>query len=320
MKPFWKDVLFSCLMGLVLPAMVLRVGILFFDRDMAPEEPTVAQVIQEKPKQMLDVLTDEDVVRMELEEYLTGVVLAEMPAAFEAEALKAQAVVARTYTMRAHNGKSKHENASVCTNSSCCQGYISPHDYQIGGGTLESVEKIREAVSDTEGYVLSYGGELIEATYFSCSGGTTEDAVAVWGTDVPYLKSVESPGEEHATHYTDTAVFAADEFRAALSKDLVGQPEDWFGEISYTSGGGVESIEICGKRYRGTELRMLLGLRSTAFSISTDGELITVTTRGFGHRVGMSQYGADAMAAAGSDFREILSHYYPGTTLEQLED
>lgn len=320
MKPFWKDVLFSCLMGLVLPAMVLRIGILFFDRDMTPEEPTVAQIIQEKPKQMLDVLTDEDVVRMELEEYLTGVVLAEMPASFEVEALKAQAVVARTYTMRAHNGKSKHENASVCTNSSCCQGYISPRDYQANGGTRESVDKIREAVSNTSGFVLCYRGELIEATYFSCSGGVTEDAVAVWGTDVPYLISVQSPGEEHATHYTDTAFFGADEFRAALSKDLVGQPETWFGEITYTSGGGVEYIEICGRRYRGTELRMLLGLRSTAFSISTDGDLITVTTKGYGHRVGMSQYGADAMAAGGSDFREILSHYYPGTTLEQLED
>lgn len=320
MKPFWKDVLFSCVMGLIIPWMILSVGVAMFDSQPPSEEPTVAQIHQEKPETLIPVLTAEGVVEMELDSYLTGVVLAEMPASFEPEAHKAQAVVARTYTMRAHQGKAKHEGASVCTDSACCQGYVSEQDYLERGGTAESVEKIRAAVTATSGYVLTYEGELIEATYFSCSGGMTEDAVAVWGTDVPYLQSVSSPGEENATHYTDTAAFTADEFRAALGKDFAGTPKEWDIKMTYTAGGGVDTMEICGKEYEGTELRKLLGLRSTAFSIEAHEDTVIITTRGFGHRVGMSQYGADAMAASGSEYPEILAHYYQGTVLERLPD
>ena len=320
MKPFWKDVVVSCIMGLIVPGMVLSLGVALWDQGQGGEEPTVAHVIQERPKTMLTVQHGDELVQMELDAYLTGVVLAEMPASFAEEALKAQAVVARTYTMRAAEGKRKHADAAVCTDSACCQGYIAPEAYLEAGGTGRSIEKIRTAVEETEGLVLTYEGKLIEATYFSCSGGTTEDAVAVWGSDVPYLKSVESPGEEHATHFTDEMVCSADEFRAALCKDLVGAPDSWFGHITYTAGGGVDTIEICGVSYRGTEIRKLLGLRSTVFSIRTDGDLLTIKTRGFGHRVGMSQYGADAMADGGSDCAAILAHYYPGTTLERMAD
>ena len=286
MKSFWKDLLYACIMGLIVPGMVTNTG----------------------------------VVEMGLEDYLTGVVLAEMPASFEPEALKAQSVVARTYTMRAYNGSAKHDTGAVCTDSACCQGYISEEDYLAKGGTQEGIEKIREAVLATSGYVLTYEGELIEATYFSCSGGTTEDAVAVWGTDVPYLRSVSSPGEEAATHYTDTVTFPVSELEAALDVDLSGSESGWFSDIAYTAGGGVASIAIGGKTFTGTELRKALGLRSTAFSMETDGDVVFVTTRGYGHRVGMSQYGADAMAASGSTYAEILAHYYQGTVLELLPD
>lgn len=320
MKTFWKDLLYSCIMGLIVPGMILSVGVAMFDGETAGEEPTVAQIRQEVPQQLIPVLTGEGVVEMGLEDYLTGVVLAEMPVSFEFEAQKAQAVVARTYTMRARQGKSKHENAAVCIDSACCQGYISEADYIAKGGNQEGVTRIRQAVLETSGYVLTYEGALIEATYFSCSGGTTEDAVAVWGTDVPYLRSVSSPGEEGATHYTDTVTFSVSEFENALSVELSGNEKAWFSDITHTSGGGVDSMVIGGETFTGTELRKLLGLRSTAFSLETDGNTITVITRGYGHRVGMSQYGADAMAASGSGFAEILAHYYQGTKLEQLTD
>ena len=163
--------------------------------------------------------------------------------------------------------------------------------------------------------MLTYQGQLIEATYFSCSGGSTEDAIAVWGTDYPYLRATDSPGEENAAHYTDTVEFSEEEFEALLDRDLRGEPESWFGLTTYTAGGGIASMDIGGSTYTGTQLRQLLGLRSTAFTVTTDNDCVIITTRGFGHRVGMSQYGADVMAASGSSCEEILGHYYQGTTL-----
>ena len=320
MNVFWKDMMYACVMGLIVPAMVLSAGVAVFGSKNPETEPTVAEIIKEQPALEIPVLTEKGVVRMDLNDYLTGVVLAEMPAAFEPEAHKAQAVVARTYTMRAYRDKPRHDTACVCTDSTCCQGYISPEAYLEKGGSEEGIEKIRKAVLETADLVLTYEGKLIEATYFSCSGGVTEDAVAVWGTDVPYLRSVESPGEENATHYTDTVLFAPEELGDCLDLSGEGYPRDWIGTSSYTDGGGVDEIVICGDRFQGTQVRKLLGLRSTAFEIRWNGECFEITTKGYGHRVGMSQYGADAMAVSGSDFREILAHYYQGTTVASLSD
>jgi stage II sporulation protein D len=175
------------------------------------------------------------------------------------------------------------------------------------------VEAAWEAVSATSGYVLTYEGKPIEATYFSCSGGSTEDAVAVWGADFPYLRAVESPGEEAAAHHRDMLAFSRWELEKKLGVTLTGQ---WLGKITYTACGGVDAICIGGKTFTGKEIRTLLNLRSTAFSIKTEGEEIVIITKGYGHRVGMSQYGADAMARGGSSFAEILAYYYPGTSLE----
>jgi len=144
--------------------------------------------------------------------------------------------------------------------------------------------------------------------------------VAVWGTDVPYLQSVASPGEEHATYFTDTVIFEADDFSSKLEKDLRGDPAQWFSDVTYTDGGGVATMTIGGESYSGTQLRKLLDLRSTAFTVTTEGDLITIHTRGYGHRVGMSQYGADAMAASGSTYPQILAYYYQGTVLTSLAD
>lgn len=260
-------------------------------------------------------MPDETVTEMDLEEYILSVVLREMPSSFESEALKAQAVVARTYALRRQERGGKHDLAAVCTDPGCCQGYCSPEEYVNSGGATASLEKVRQAVYDTAGEVLMYNGTLAEATYFSCSGGYTEDAKAVWGTDIPYLQATYSPGEEHATYYTDTVTITADEFRRCIEESLPGFPGDWFGAITYTAGGGVDSIEICGKRYTGSQIRQALQLRSTAFVITPVGNSITITTKGYGHRVGMSQYGADAMAVRGSSYKDILQYYYKGTEL-----
>ena len=197
---------------------------------------------------------------------------------------------------------------------------MAPETFLAKGGKEQDVQRIRELVAATDGEVLTYEGELIEATYFSCSGGATEDAVAVWGTDVPYLRSVVSPGEEHAAHYTDTVSFSSQTFASRLGLPLTGRPATWFSEITYTEGGGVATMKIGTETFYGTQLRKLLGLRSTAFEITMEDDLIIVTTHGYGHRVGMSQYGADAMAASGSTYPEILAYYYQGAVLSIYTD
>lgn len=318
MKYIWKDVYLAGVMGILVPGLLLNVGVKAYEDAEQNQIVTEAVVIVTEPEEesepaaTIPVLLKEqgNIRELNLEEYLVGVVLAEMPASFDEEALKAQAVVARTYTVRAMEGKGKHDDGDICGDSSCCQGYLAPVDY---GGEEDALAKVRNAVESTAGQVLSYEGKLIEATYFSCSGGTTEDAVAVWGTDVPYLQSVKSPGEEDATYYTDSVSFSVSEFASRLGINLTGNP--WVENVSYTAGGGVDTMVIGGLTFKGTELRKLLGLRSTAFTITATEDTVTVHTRGYGHRVGMSQYGADAMAAQGSTYKEILSHYYQGTEL-----
>ena len=328
MKMLWKELTLAILMGIVMPGVLLGVATsrepprleTSISTDTILETLAEAQTEPTTPTVVVPILTDRGVVEMDLDEYLTGVVLGEMPVSFELEALKAQGVVARTYTMRAWYRGGRHDGAAVCTDSTCCQSYRSPENHLAAGGTWTDVERIRGAVRATTGQVLTYEGQLIEATYFSCSGGTTEDAVAVWGTDYPYLRSVDSPGEEGATHYTDTVTFTPAQFEKAMGVDLTGSPSRWFGLTTYTTGGGVSTMEIGGTAYKGTTLRSKLGLRSTVFTVSATDSTITIKTKGFGHRVGMSQYGADAMAVLGSSYREILSHYYQGTTLTLLEN
>lgn len=253
--------------------------------------------------------------QMDIDTYLTAVVLCEMPAEFELEALKAQAIVARTYALKKVISGGKHAEAAVCMNSSCCQGYFHPDDYLEHGGQDDLLEKVRFAVEETKDLVIVFEGELIDATYFSCSGGRTEDAVAVWGSDIPYLQSIESPGEESATHYTDTVCFSINDISKRLNIETEKLAGQWISNITYTDGGGVDTLDICGETYTGTQLRQLLNLRSTAFVITSIGQSVTITTKGYGHRVGMSQYGAEAMALKGSNYQEILTHYYQGVTL-----
>lgn len=331
MKQIWKQIAASAVMGLLAPGLVLATVVAISEHRETPENvasltqsvsgtaqsETIPDVPQTGMSMTIPVLFgDGDVVQMDLDTYLVGVVLAEMPASFEPEAHKAQAVVARTYALKRFTGQPKHEGGAVCTDSACCQGYISPEDYLENGGTQAEVDEIRQDVLETSGEVLTYQGELIEATYFSCSGGWTEDALAVWGAEIPYLHATSSPGEENASHYTDTVFFTKTEFTTALGVELSGEPDTWLGDVSYTPGGGVDTLEIGGIAYKGTTLRRLLGLRSTAFTMTPQENGITVVTKGFGHRVGMSQYGADAMAVSGSSYEEILTHYYSGTVLE----
>ena len=317
----WKDVLCALILGLICPgvlvSMIQNAKIQSLPNEtLISECSTITETVR-KDSQVAVLTNTGEIISMEWDEYITGVVLCEMPVEFEAEALKAQAVVARTYALRRISTGGKHIGADVCTDPSCCQGYRDLSNFLESGGTEEQLNKVENAVISTNSQVLLYNGEPIEATYFSCSGGRTEDALAVWGAEIPYLRATDSPGEEKANHYTDTVHYSGEEFLKRLGLSSTVRPEGWVEEITYTEGGGVKDIRICGQAFSGTKVRQLLGLRSTAFVISVVGEKVTITTKGFGHRVGMSQYGAEAMAVAGSNYKDILNHYYQGTSLSE---
>ena len=322
MKTIWKELMACVLMVLVLPGVAMHVTGEILKKE---EKLEVAAQSPSEPEPELRELTgnplipvrfsDGVVKKLDMEEYLVGVVLAEMPANFETQALRAQAVAARTYAGKAHLYGGKHGDGSICTDSTCCQAYVSQAGYLKQGGSALGVEKVRNAVRATKGQVLTYQGELIEATYFSCSGGSTEDAQAVWGADFPYLRAVPSPGEENTQFYEDQMTIPREKAESLLGFTLPENPMEWIGEVRRTAGDGVATMELGGRIFKGTELRSLLGLRSTCFTASADDRGLLIVTRGYGHRVGMSQYGADAMAAAGKTYREILSYYYQGTEL-----
>lgn len=249
--------------------------------------------------------------KMDLEEYLVGAVYGEMPIWFEAEALKAQAVAARTFALKAYTTGGKHGDGSVCTDPGCCQAYRLPDEQSWA---------VRQAVYKTAGQALCYEKELIDAVYFSCSGGSTEDAAAVWGQEVPYLRAVDSPGEEEAEVYCREIHFDRQELEQKLDVALPDTPGTWFQNISYTLGGGIETVQIGGRYWTGGELRRLLSLPSTRFSVLPEQNGVLLRLYGYGHRVGMSQFGADAMAAGGADYQEILKHYYTGTEILELHN
>ncbi len=280
----------------------------------------IVEQLQEEPEeeQMLQLLSGDQILTVPLETYLVSVVAAEMPMSFHEEALKAQSVAARTFTMRQMKN-SKHEHADLCDQSSCCQAWFSPQQLEEKLGNSKALlgTKAADAVAATKSQVLTYNGELIDAVYFSCSGGMTESAAAVWGSEIPYLKPVESPGEEGAARYLGEVLVPFEAFKKNLPQsNFSSQPSSWFGEIRRTEGGGVAEMEIGGVVYSGTELRSLFQLNSTMFDLAVTEGGILFETKGFGHRVGMSQYGANAMAQAGFTYDQILSYYYPGTRLQ----
>lgn len=262
------------------------------------------------------LLEQGEILELNLREYLTRVVLQEMPASFEEEALKAQAVAARTFTLQQIYTGSRHEEADLCGESACCQCYMDEQEAReaYGDSYEEALERVSRAVEETDGQVMTFDGDLIEAAFFSSTAGSTECAADVWGGEVAYLQAVDSPEPVSGSE----TVYTPEEFRALFPElALEGLPETWFGTSQNTEGGAVATVEIGGNTYSGTELRSRLGLRSAKFQIAVQNGRIVFSVSGSGHGVGMSQYGANTMAQQGSDYREILTHYYSGAVLQE---
>jgi len=251
------------------------------------------------------------------EDYVVGVLAGEMPTNFELEALKAQAVAARTYVMKKLKANYKKDYDVVDTVEN--QVYISEkelkekwnEDYQT------KINKIKQAVIETKGEYLTYDGEIIEALFFSTSVGKTENSEEIFSTKLPYLRSVDSAWDEEVSPvFNDSFEFSLQEFYDRLN---VSYNEQLKVEITKTtSTGRVKELLINNQKFTGSKIYSDLDLRSTHFSISQVGNNVVVKTKGYGHGVGLSQYGALAMAKKGYDYREILSYYYLGTELEKI--
>lgn len=274
----------------------------------------------------ITVQVDGEAREMLLEDYVAGVVAAEISPSFPEEALKAQAVAARTYAAyKQRTGRPEaHPDADVCDDYHHCAAYIDLAAEASGrwGSEAETCENaILSAVRATTGEVVTYEGEPIIAVFCAASGEKTESSADVWGSEVPYLQTVDSPGGEACPKYKGEVRFTAKEFREKISKalpsaDLTGAPGTWFKASTRTAAGGVKTVRLGGVQVTGVDLRETLGLNSTNFTIKADEDSITFQTTGYGHGVGLSQYGAKYLAEQGKDYREILTHYYTGTAVE----
>lgn len=272
-------------------------------------------------------LSDGSVRETNMADYLWRVVAAEMPAAFHPEALKAQAVAARTYAVAkmAAGPVDNHPDADMCTDITCCQAYITPEQAAAnwGGEAQRYTEKITQAVAGTDGLVATYGGAPIQAVFFSSTSGRTVDAAEVWGNTVPYLTGVESPEGEEVPNYHSTMSLPVEGFQSIFlsqypQADFSGAQEAWFTNIVHNSAGGVEKMDIGKTTVSGAAVRTLFGLRSANFTVSAADGAVTFAVTGYGHGVGMSQYGANALAGEGKTYEEIIKWYYTGVTLEQM--
>lgn len=250
-----------------------------------------------------------NIINLNMTDYLIGVVSSEMPASFNLEALKAQSVLARTYALKAkQTGKKLTDTVST-------QSYIDIDQMKNKWGNSFNTyyNKIKKAVENTNGEYLSYNGNYIEALYHSTNNGKTESSLDVFGNYYPYLISVSSEYDKNASSYLRTINMPLDTISNKLGLNL--NNDSVISILSYTDGGNIKEININGNNFSGKKVRELLGLRSADFDISISDNNANITTRGYGHGVGMSQYGANGMANAGYSYKDILSHYYPGTTL-----
>lgn len=325
LKKFLKYFIFAVIVAILLPVV--------FKKSTKVEETVSNQVVElTEPFNYGDYTTikllhtaDQSVETLNLDEYLLGVVSAEMPASYETEALKAQAVVARTYTIYKIKHGSKHENASICDTPLCCQAWISKENRMARWADDKREEywnKIVTAVDSTKGKVILYQNEPINAFFHSNSGGKTESPEYVWGGNLPYLVSVETSGEEAYTSYQSEVKLSKDELIAKMFQKYSDFNIDFNAKDAilikeYTSADRVKTIKIGNKEISGVEARSILGLKSAKFTVEIVGDEITFKVIGYGHGVGLSQSGSDSLAKQGKNYIEIIKHYYKDVEISE---
>lgn len=281
------------------------------------ESPAETKVTSSGPAVEVAVfqMQKKQTVTLPLEEYIVGVVASEMPRDFEKEALKAQALAARTYIVNQMLKEEKSELPGGALVTDTIQHQVYKDDAELRRIFKDdynwAIKKIREAVSETSGEIITYNDSPIDASFFSTSNGYTENPEEIWLMPLPYLKSVESPWDLKSPKFVGQKVFTVSEFEQKLGVKL---PDDsTIGKVTKrTAGKRVGAVEINGKTIKGKDIRDTLGLKSTDFTWERKGNKIIINTKGNGHGVGMSQYGANGMAAEGKSYKDIIAHYYQG--------
>lgn len=297
-------------------------------KDMQRPQAPTAELAQEQQSVAVYNHENGQVMTLGMEDYLVGVVAAEMPANFEMEALKAQAVAARTFAYNRLWSEAAASDAPyrLSTDPATCQAWISDDEMQSRWGQAYAAnrEKIVQAVAQTQGEIITYQGKVIEPLYHaSCGGGRTESARDVWGSDRPYLQSVicEHPPDKHTQVKTTLSLaeldqkLGSDASVVAASGGSQGSP---LAIMASSASDRVLEMRVGSKAYSGSRVRQALGLKSALISFSQTGDEVTFTTNGYGHGVGLCQYGADYYAEQGWDYQAILKHYYTGVSLNRL--
>ena len=332
MRKFGYYLLITILITVILPLVLVK-GCT--NKNGATNSKEEVRLIRSEAKLKVYIYEQNKTVEMMMEDYLKGVVAAEMPAEFELEALKAQAVAARTYAY-AKLVKVKtpqedtHSDADVCTDPKHCQAWVSKEEAVKRWGQSLGVgywSKIETSVSETRNIIITYDYKLVDqAVFHSNSGGRTENSEDVWGNEFPYLKSVQSIGEEDSKEFKTTMTLKIKEFFEILKAEYPGikinekDPLKEIKVISYTDGERIKNIRMGNMTLKGTDIRNLFSLKSTNFKFEKEGaDSIRITTLGNGHGVGMSQWGANYLAKNRGDYKEILKYYYQGIELNAID-
>ncbi len=312
--------------ALILLAMLFGLPWLHQQQEQPEETLTPQQTVRLDEQVTLTVWDGETVQEMTVAEYLPGVVRGEMPAAFEEEALKAQAVAERTYIYYKVTTGSKpgHPDAAVCMSPACCSAYTDAQSAAIrwGDKAEEYEAKMQRAVAETDGQVMLYDGEPILAAFHSSSDGVTASSGDVWVKDLPYLASVESPeNADTVPNYYSVNTFTAEDFQERFSAvydaaQFGDNTQEWITDIVHNGSGRVESLSIGGVTVEGTQVRSIFGLRSASFRVEYTAQEVTFHVTGYGHGVGMSQYGANELARQGKTWQEILHWYYTDVRID----
>ncbi len=330
MKGYAVILLVGALFMMLLPLPALprdRTAAVIPDDTVSTVPPTTSATTPDTTKTaVFRILSGDTVTELEEREFLIRTLAYEMTPAYHEEALKAQAVAAYTYHARRRTmAREKPDKALGGADFAAVDARF-PADYSAealrekwGDKFTENYEKITAAVDAVIGKTITHNGALIDACYFAISSGSTEDAATLWGSDISYLRAVPSPGDRLAPDYQTTVTLSPDELRQKLAAvdgvTLGDDPAAWFGDATVSASSTVTAIPVGGKTLKGSELRTALGLRSACFTHEyRDGKFV-FTVRGYGHGVGMSQYGADYLARQGYSFEEILQYYYTGVTV-----
>ena len=334
-KSFWKVLTCYALLTVALPMvyaalissrLVMQPGAADESVPQAVETPKtqeVTEAVEQQPVLLWDA-AEEKLLELALEEYLLGAAASEMPQSYPDEAICAQIVAVHSYYeyCRENECFELEQGAVLQVNTARREGYLTPEArVEVWGEwTQQNTQRMEELVARTADVLVRYEGEAASTTYYAQSAGSTADAADVWGTAVPYLVSVDSSQDRQAEGWQQTVTFTYQQMYDVLATrfvglDLSGDPTEWFGEMQTTPQGYVTRVKVGGAWLQASDLRTWLGLRSTCMEIAAGEGVFAITTKGYGHGVGMSQYGASVMAQNGAGYEQILAHYYPGTEL-----